>query len=113
MSKFNKSMREKEKKWERPREKILNFDNHITEIPVAQTCWLSVCEVLEVWSAQREINCCNAIAEIGGKKICGNAIAENGRKKKIMVFEIWRGIKKKKCYVHNICTIFSQQITGD
>ena len=30
------------------------------------------------------------------KKIgnCGNAIAENGRKKKIVVAEIWRGIKK-------------------
>ena len=33
---------------------------------------------------------------LGKKKIgnCGNAIAENGRKKKIVVAEIWRGIKK-------------------
>ena len=30
----------------------------------------------------------NVIAEIGGKKICGNVIVENGRKKKIVVAEI-------------------------
>ena len=31
--------------------------------------------------------------------------AENGRKKKrerIVVAEIWGGVKKKKCYIHNI-----------
>ena len=33
--------------------------------------------------------------------------------KKIMVVEIWEGIKKKKCYVHNIFTTSSQQIIGD
>ena len=44
---------------------------------------------------------------------CGNAIAENGRENKIVVAEIWEGIKKKKCCVHNIFTTFSQQITGD
>ena len=38
---------------------------------------------------------------IGGKKKnlcgnCGNAIVENGWKKKIVVAEIWGGIKKKK-----------------
>ena len=27
---------------------------------------------------------------------CGNQVAENGRKKKIVVVEIWGGIKKKK-----------------
>ena len=66
-------------------------------------------------SAQRETNCGNTIAEIGGKICgnCGNAIAENGRGKKIVVAEIWGGIKKKKCYIHNIFTTFSQQITGD
>ena len=31
---------------------------------------------------------------------------------KIVVVEIWEGIKKK-CYVHNIFTIFSQKIIGD
>ena len=34
------------------------------------------------------------------------------KKNKIMVAEIWEGIKKK-CYVHNIFTTFSQQIIGD
>lgn len=45
---------------------------------------------------------------------CGNQVAKNGRKKKV-VTEIWGGIKKKKkkCYVHNIFTTISQQITGD
>ena len=43
---------------------------------------------------------------------CGNDIAENERKNKIMVAKIWGGIKKK-CYVHNIFTTFSQQIIGD
>ena len=37
-----------------------------------------------------------ALPKMGGKKI----------KNKIMVAEIWRGIKKK-CYVHNIFTTFS------
>ena len=39
-----------------------------------------------------------------------------GGKKKIVVAEIWGGIKKKKkkkCYIHNIFTTFSQQIIGD
>ena len=53
----------------------------------------------------------------GGKKICGNcgiAIAENGRKKKIVVAEITcEELKKKKCYVYNIFTTFSQKITCD
>ena len=44
-----------------------------------------------------QLVCGNAIAEIGGKFCgnCGNAITENGRKKKIVVAEIWEGIKKK------------------
>ena len=49
------------------------------------------------------------------KKIsnCGNGIAENGRKKKIVVAEITCEELKKKNYVYNIFTIFSQQITGN
>ena len=75
-------------------------------------------------------NCGNAIAENGRKKRknwngimamalpkqvkiffgnYGNVIAENGRKKKLWLPEF----KKKKCYVHNIFTTFSQQITGN
>ena len=53
---------------------------------------------------------------MGGGKIewnCGNVIAENGRKKKIVVAEIWEEIFKKKCYVHNIFIILLQQITGN
>ena len=73
-SKFRqRCCRNSTKVWERKRksgrEKILNFGNHITEIPVAQTCWLKT-------------NCGNTIAEIRKKKFCGNAIAENGKKKK-------------------------------
>ena len=68
---FSNSVVEIQQKYEREREKvgekILNFGNHVTEIPVAQT-----------WP---QINCGNAIAEIGKKKNCGNAITKNGRKK--------------------------------
>ena len=81
------------KVWERKRksgrEKILNFGNVITEIPAAQTCWPSRCEVLEV-GCPKETN-------------CGNAIADNGRKKKV-VAETWWGIKKKSA----TSTIFLQ-----
>ena len=44
-----------------------------------------------------QLVCGNDIAKIWGKICgnCGNAIAENGRKKKIVVAEIWGGIKKK------------------
>ena len=69
-----------EKKKKSGRDKILNFGN----LPATQICWLKINR--------------------------GNAITENGRKKKIMVTEIWGGIKKKKCYVHNIFTRFLQQI---
>ena len=76
-----------------------------------------------------EWNCGNGIAEIGGKKnfqlVCGNAIAKiggkkfvaivavllpnMGGKKKLVVAEIWGGIKKKNVTF----TIFLQQITCD
>ena len=73
---FGNGVTEIQQKYERERksgrEKILNFGNHITEIPAAQIYW-------------PKTNCDNTIAEIGEKKICGNcgnAIAENGREKK-------------------------------
>ena len=44
-----------------------------------------------------------ALPKMGGKKI---------KKNKIVVAEIWGGIKKK-CYIHNIFTTFSQQIIDD
>ena len=93
------------KVWKRKRksgrEKILNFDNHITEIPVVQTCWL-------------KINCGNAIAEIGKKKfvaIVAMPLPKMGGKKN-GCWNLRRNLKKK-CYVHNIFTTFSQQIIGD
>ena len=42
-----------ERKRKSGREKILNFDNVITEILVVRTNCPSVCCVLEVWSAQK------------------------------------------------------------
>ena len=57
----------------------------------------------------------NGIAENEKKKIewnYGNVIAENGREKKNFVAKIWEEIFKK-CYVHNIFIILSQQIKGD
>ena len=87
------------KVWERKREKILNFSNGITEIP-----------------ADRETNCGNAIAEIGKKKfvaIVAMPLPKMGGKKNSGCWNHMWGIKKKKCYVYNIFTIFSQQITGD
>ena len=63
------------------------------------------------------------------KKVeCGNGIAEIGKlffwqlwqchcqkweEKKIVVVEITCEGLKKKCYIHNIFTTFSQQIIGD
>ena len=77
-----------ERRRKRGREKMLNFGNVNTEIPLPNSCWPSVkC----AWSAQSEkkkknlwqTNCGNAIAEIGKKKFCnncGNGIAKNGGK---------------------------------
>ena len=104
---WQRCCRNSTKIWERKRksggEKILNFGNHITEIPAAQTCW-------------PKTNWGNAITEIGEKKILWQLWQCHCRKweeKKLMVAKIWGGIKKKKCYVHNIFTTFSQQITND
>ena len=59
-------------------------------------------------------NCGNGIAKNGKKKIewnYGNVIVENGGEKNLLP----KSGKKflKKCYVHNIFIILSQQITGD
>ena len=81
----------------------------------------------------KKSNCGNAIAEIEKKRKnifgnCGNDIAKNEKKKKlngIMAMSLPKmggkkillpksGKKfKKKCYVHNIFIILSQQITDD
>ena len=63
--------------------------------------------------AQRETNCGNAIAKIGGGKkfvaIVAMPLPKMGGKKKLVVAEIWGGIKKKSATF----TIFLQQITCD
>ena len=60
---------------------------------------------------KKETNCGTAIAEIGEEKKncsnCGNAIAENGREKKIVVAEIWGGIKKKSVTFTIFVNIFT------
>ena len=43
---------------------------------------------------------------------CGNQVAEMGGKKKNMATKLPKMKGKKKYYVHNIFTSFSQQITG-
>ena len=55
-----------------------------------------------------QCHCQNRREKICGN--CGNVIAENVRKKKLVVAEIWGGIKKKKSATF---TIFLQQITCD
>ena len=106
------------KVWERKRTSgrdiILNFGNHITKIPAVQTCWPSGCEVLEVWSAQRETNCGNAIAETGGEKNLWQLwhchCQKWEEKKNSGSLNLERNLKKKKSATS---TIFLQQITGD
>ena len=55
--------------------------------------------------------CGNDIAKIGGKKKFAIGLwqchCRKWEEKKIVVAEIWKRIKKK-CYFHNIFTIFSQ-----
>ena len=98
-----------ERRRKRGREKMLNFGNVNTEIPLPNSYCLGMkC----AWSAQSEkkknlwqTNCGNTIAEIGKKNCnnCGNDIAENGRKKK------WfRNLGRSKKKQNVTFTIFSQ-----
>ena len=100
------------KVWERKRkserEKILNFGNVITEIPAAQTCWPSRCEVLEV-GCPKETNCGNAIAKLGGGEfvaIVAMPLLKMGGKKKWLP-KLGEELKKKVLrsqYFYNIFT---------
>ena len=78
----------------------------IIEIPAAQTSCPSVCSKCEVF--KKETNCDNVIAEIGEeKKIVAMSLPKMGGEKKIVVAEIWGGIKKKMLrsqYFYNIFT---------
>ena len=72
-----------ERKWKSGREReCMNFGNVITEIPAARLACPSVCVVCSKWDVLKK------------KTNCGNTIAEIGEEKKIVVTEIWRGIKK-------------------
>ena len=88
--KFNKSMREKEKRWERENAwiSVMWLPKFLLPDQPARVC---VC-ARSVKCSNLKFNCGNAIAEIGEeKKICGNCgnpIAENGKGKKKVVAEI-------------------------
>ena len=84
-----------ERRRKRWREKMLNFSNVDTEIPLpnsAARVW-EVCVECPKWKGKKkknwQTNCSNAIVENGGKKV----VPKSGES------------KKKKCYVHNIFTI--------
>ena len=61
----------------------MNFGNVITEIPTARLACPSVCAMCLKWDVLKK-----------KKTNCGNTIAKIGEEKKIVVTEIWRGIKK-------------------
>ena len=105
-----------ERRRKRGREKMLNFGNVNTEIPLPSSCWPCVkC----AWSAQSEkkkknlwqTNCGNAIVEIGKKKfvtIVAMALPKMGEK---MWFRNLGRSKKKKVlrsqYFHNKSHVIS------
>ena len=57
------------------------------------------------------------VTEIPARKkklvIVAMSLPKMGGKKKLWLPKFGEKLKKKKCYVHNIFTTFSQQITGD
>ena len=84
---FGNTIAKIQQKYEREREKVgerecMNFGNVITEIPAARSTCLSMCAVCSKWDVLKK------------KTNCGNTIAEIGEEKKIVVTEIWGGIKK-------------------
>ena len=65
---------------------------------------------------KKKLKCGNGIAEIGKKKflaIVAMPLPKMGGKKNSGCQNHMWGIKKKICYVYNIFTTFSQQITGN
>ena len=101
-------MREKEKKWERKNARISIMWLSKFLLPECVSC------VLEVGCAKKKTNYGNTIAKIREeKKNCGNTIAEIREEKKNSGCRNLGRNLKNKCYVHNIFTTFSQQITCD
>ena len=82
---FNNGVAKIQQKYEREREKVGE-----------RKFWISVIFLLP--------------KSVDWKSIVAMPLPKMEGKKKIMVVEIWGGIKKKKCYIHNIFTTFSQQI---
>ena len=80
LPKFNKNRREKEKKLERERRGISAMLLPKFLCPNSCPVLCPVCPSVEYSKKKKK------------KAICGNGIAENGRKKKIVVAEIWGGI---------------------
>ena len=86
------------------REKKMNFGNEITKIHVLS----SSCP----WSALVHAKGSARMVYQLWQPSCRKWFEK--KKKELWLPKSWGGIKKKiKCYIHNIFTIFSQQITGD
>ena len=107
---FNKKYEREEEK--RGREKMLNFDNVKTEIPLLNSCWLVVKCALSAQSEKKkkkklwQTNCDNAIAEIGEKKFFVTIVAMALPKMRGGGMWFWNlGRVKKKSVMF---TIFSQ-----
>ena len=106
--------------------KRVNFGNGIAEIQQKyeiereksgeRKFWISAMappKFLLPKPANRETNCGNEIAEIG-KKNLWQCHCRKWEEKKIVVAKItYEELKKKKCYIYNIFTTFSQQITSN
>ena len=92
-----------------------SYRNSSTQIPCPSPVSCPVCPECGVLPKKNQLRQCHCW-KWEGKKIewnCGNVIAENGRKKKLLLPKSGKEFKKKKCYVHNIFIILSQQITGN
>ena len=109
--KFNKSMREKEKRWERENAwiSVMWLPKFLLPDQPAQVC-VCVCSKCEVLKPEIQLWQCHCRNRGRKKKICGNSgnpIAENGKRKKKWLPKSGEELKKKS-YVHNIFIIFSQ-----
>ena len=104
---FGNTIAEIQQKYERERERekvgereCMNFGNVITQIPVARSVCLSMCAVCLKWDMLKKKNqlwqyhCRNRDEIFFFVAIMAMHSRNRGRKKKIVVTEIWGGIKK-------------------
>ena len=108
---FGNTVAEIQQKYEREREKAgerecMNFSNVITEIPTARSACPSVWAVCLKWDVlkKKKSNSGNTNAKMGEKKFLWQCHCRNRGRKKIVVAEIWGGIKK----ISATSTIFLQ-----